>query len=133
MLNLPLTEDAMKYIWVLLFSGSVLAQGSVRERDYQSLRSLFAATQGLSHSYLRCASAKSCRAIPLGQKPCGGPSEYLVASVHNRNFSEILYLAERTKIREQLFNQTYGEISDCEFLEPPVLECRDYRCSGSDR
>jgi hypothetical protein len=32
--KLKLTEDTMKYIWMLwLFSGSVLAQGSLRERD----------------------------------------------------------------------------------------------------
>ena len=74
------------------------------------------------------ASIEDCRSMALGDKPCGGPWEYIVYSASSTD-SEVL--AERVRAYnafEEEMNRRYWSISDCMYVTPPVLVYRDGRC-----
>ena len=74
------------------------------------------------------ASIEDCRYMGLGDKPCGGPWEYIVYSVSS---TDSMALAERVTAYnafEEEMNIRYWYDSDCAYEMPPMLVYRDGRC-----
>ena len=74
------------------------------------------------------ASIEDCRYMALGDKPCGGPWEYVIYSVSSTD-SEVLAerVAAYNDFQEEM-NRRYMYFSDCMYVTPPVLVYRDGRC-----
>ena len=75
-----------------------------------------------------CSATSECRAVPFGAKPCGGPWSYLVYSTAATDSARLVNLVAEYNRREAERNETAGRMSDCMFVEPPVLQCTDGRC-----
>lgn len=87
------------------------------QRRYQELRDLAAKD-------LRCSTAADCEAIALGDKACGGPTGYLVSSVLNESYDDIVRLAGELTEVERRFNFENQLASTCSFEMPPEVICQ---------
>ena len=66
-----------------------------------------------------CSSAEECRSIALGEKPCGGPWEYVVYSNESVNEEDLEDLVTAYNNFEHDINVTYQRMSDCMYVLPP--------------
>ena len=116
-------------IFSLLLSTQAFSQTrKTLEADYKAILALFEATKSLSKAQLGCQSSRDCKAIALGNRACGGPSDYLIASLLNNNFKEILTLAKVTQNIERRFNIDNQVVSICIVERAPTLECIENLC-----
>jgi hypothetical protein len=75
-----------------------------------------------------CSNVGQCFAVPVGNKPCGGPASHLAASAVDTDVAQVEALAaEHRKIATRL-NVLTGAVSDCALVEPPPLSCAAARC-----
>lgn len=102
--------------------GSASTETQIQKR-YDELRDL-------SANDLNCASVADCEAIPLGAKACGGPADYLVASVKNAHYEEILDLAEELAEIQSKYLVDNQVIGTCDYRMPPDLECAASKCQA---
>ena len=125
-------EVYMKYFCVLLITLSFnsYAQSTEETRDRLSISLLAKATHAIARLDLSCKQASECSIIPMGSKPCGGPTSYVVTSVNHRYLSDIEELASKVSEKEKDFNERYGRISNCSILYPPEVKCLENKCSN---
>ena len=77
---------------------------------------------------LSCSADSDCASFPFGDKPCGGPWQYIVYS--KPNVDETL-LGEKAKECDALVsvrNKVCSSLSDCMLVDPPKLGCEASRC-----
>jgi hypothetical protein len=75
-----------------------------------------------------CANLVHCRALALGNRPCGGPAEYLAYSSFTNNRELIEAKAfEYTFLYEEL-QRGEQAVGACAVLPQPRLQCVDRRC-----
>lgn len=74
-----------------------------------------------------CTEVNQCRALPVGHKPCGGPSHYLVYSIRDVDEQRLKTLAEQHTAAARAAERP-GMVSTCEIVEPPQLSCEERRC-----
>ena len=74
------------------------------------------------------ASIEDCRYMALGDKPCGGPWEYVIYSVSSTDSTALAERVTAYNAFEEEMNRRYWSISDCMYVTPPVLVYRDGRC-----
>ncbi len=74
------------------------------------------------------ASIEDCRSMALGDKPCGGPWEYVIYSVSSTDSTALAERVTAYNAFEEEMNRRYMYISDCMYVTPPVLVYRDGRC-----
>ena len=74
------------------------------------------------------ASIEDCRYMGLGDKPCGGPWEYVIYSVSSTDSTALAERVTAYNAFEGEMNRRYMYISDCMYEMPPVLVYRDGRC-----
>ncbi len=74
------------------------------------------------------ASIEDCRYMALGDKPCGGPWEYIVYSASSTDSTALAERVTAYNAFEEEMNRRYWSISDCMYVTPPVLVYRDGRC-----
>ena len=76
---------------------------------------------------LSCTDSQQCAFAPVGAKPCGGPSGYVVYS--RPNVDEGLLLAKLAALEQlERENDFSWESSDCSVLPQPVPACKDGIC-----
>ncbi|MGH8446781.1 MAG: hypothetical protein ACREVL_16035, partial [Solimonas sp.] len=73
-----------------------------------------------------------CAAEPIGHRPCGGPSGYVVYSKRTGNEIRILGLAESTRDLGRQIDEGSGLMSTCEMRMPPEVALRKGRCVAAD-
>lgn len=78
-----------------------------------------------------CATAAQCAAIGLGERPCGGPSEYIVYCPLTTDTAALRRKVADVARAEREFNQKYGLASTCEFRMPPRLESSGGTCRAA--
>ena len=116
---------------ILALSASAIAdETQTRAQAYQSIQALTNATKALAQADLSCKDAVDCTVIGLGDRACGGVSEYMIASLKNANIEEIQYLANRTQEREAEYNGIYAVISICSIEMPPAFACNEGTCQA---
>ncbi|MEX2180199.1 MAG: hypothetical protein WD801_15895 [Gemmatimonadaceae bacterium] len=69
-----------------------------------------------------CGSADQCMTAPVGERPCGGPREYLVFCARTTDTAALNRKLAELRTVETAFNQKTGAMSTCEFREPPPTE-----------
>jgi hypothetical protein len=82
----------------------------------------------------RCANLVHCRVLPLGARPCGGPSEYLAFSSMTANRETLEAKAYEYSFLEEEVNRSKSAVGPCEVLPQPRAACIGGRCTlSSDR
>ena len=71
-----------------------------------------------------------CKAIPIGDKPCGGPCGYLVYSSQESNEATLQSLVEKYNELDRIRNEEEGRMSTCDFATEPELTLSDGACRG---
>jgi hypothetical protein len=69
----------------------------------------------------RADDVAQCRAIALGEKPCGGPERYLVYSTLAADEARLHALVERYNAASAQRARDQDVASDCQVIEPPEL------------
>jgi len=77
---------------------------------------------------LSCQSDADCAVVPLGSQACGGPKDYIVASVINAEFEKIQLLATELAQAESEFNASSQVVSTCMMRMPPQARCAQNLC-----
>ncbi len=83
-----------------------------------------------------CASAQQCVTAALGERPCGGPREYLVYCARTTDTTALNRKLAELRQAEMEWNRKGGAMSTCEFREPPPTTlvsgvCREQPSTGS--
>ena len=70
-----------------------------------------------------CSVDSDCRALPMGARPCGGPSGYLPYSIRGTDEGPLARLsADHRKLSEEL-NLQRQAVGTCEVAAEPVPYC----------
>lgn len=69
-----------------------------------------------------------CRLLPLGSRPCGGPSSYVAYSIAVTDSTRLADLAAVYRDLMQRRNEQSGLFSTCEVLSSPELALEGGRC-----
>ncbi|NBB75844.1 MAG: hypothetical protein GVY02_00570 [Bacteroidetes bacterium] len=75
-------------------------------------------------------SLSQCKAIPIGDKPCGGPWGYLVYSTQESNEATLQSLIEKYNELDRVRNEEEERMSTCDVATEPELTLRDGACRG---
>jgi hypothetical protein len=78
-----------------------------------------------------CTDRSQCRVMPLGAKPCGGPSSYVVYSTTTADSVRLAVAVQEYTAYQAALNEKLGLVSDCRFLPPPAVDCRTGVCASS--
>lgn len=79
------------------------------------------------------SDVESCRALPFGAKPCGGPWSYLIFSTEVTDSTAVAALVDEYNDLEDRLNREEGRVSDCRFVERPSLILEDGQCVAGER
>ncbi|MGB0981649.1 MAG: hypothetical protein ACPGUH_06065 [Winogradskyella sp.] len=75
-----------------------------------------------------CDAEFECRYIAFGEKPCGGPWEYLIYTT-SIDTEQLELLVTEFNAQEANYNETCGAVSDCAITpEPTGFTCEDNQC-----
>jgi hypothetical protein len=77
---------------------------------------------------LTCIENSDCVVLPVGQKACGGPSSYLIASSRTSDLKELEILTNEITSRERAQNLVSGGVSTCSVIALPSVVCADNKC-----
>lgn len=66
-----------------------------------------------------CSQATQCRTAPVGDRPCGGPRDYLAYCATTTDTVALFRKLDELRRAEQEINRRSGAISTCEFRMPP--------------
>jgi hypothetical protein len=80
-----------------------------------------------------CVAASQCAALPIGAKPCGGPSGHLAYSTVSGDQAAIDALAREHRALSAQLNALLGLMSDCSLVAPPPVACTQGRCRFEGR
>lgn len=69
----------------------------------------------------RADDVSQCRAIAVGEKPCGGPERYLVYSTLTADEARLQALVERYNAAAAQLARDQDLASDCQVIEEPML------------
>jgi hypothetical protein len=70
----------------------------------------------------------SCRSMPIGAKPCGGPWSYIVYSVTSTNEAELRSLVASFNHYQARLNRKKGMMSTCDYVMPPPIRLEGGHC-----
>jgi hypothetical protein len=76
---------------------------------------------------ISCNSADQCKAAPIGAKPCGGPTHYIIYSSGTYEEQLSILIDEYTEANKK-YNELSGIGSDCAVENPPTLDCVSGKC-----
>ncbi len=96
--------------------------------DYQSRRT--AAMERLTAAVgdARATDASACRALAVGSKACGGPTQYVVFSTVATDATEAERLAGEVTALDRAANAQFGLVSTCDLLMEPGVAVEGGRC-----
>lgn len=78
---------------------------------------------------LSCSINAQCQWSMVGYKACGGPSAAIAFSTKNVDTNLVTSKGTYITNAEKKFNETYGIMSDCMFVQPPAeLRCINGTC-----
>ncbi len=75
-----------------------------------------------------CTRDDECKTMAYGEKSCGGPREYLLFSTHETDMEQLKTKVSRYNLLDQQRNALSSLVSDCAFVEEPVLKCLGQIC-----
>lgn len=66
-----------------------------------------------------CSTAAQCRTAPVGDRPCGGPRDYVVFCARTTDTVALNRKLAELVAAEREWNRKTGAMSTCEFRMPP--------------
>jgi hypothetical protein len=66
-----------------------------------------------------CNSASECRTAPVGERPCGGPRDYIAYCAATTDSVALFKKLDELKAAEIAQNKSSNSMSTCEFRMPP--------------
>ena len=70
-----------------------------------------------------CSVDSDCRALPMGARPCGGPSGYLPYSIRGTDEGPLTRLSDDHRRLSAELNAQRQAVGTCEALAEPVAYC----------
>jgi hypothetical protein len=80
-----------------------------------------------------CGASGQCATMGIGERACGGPSEYVVYCPLTTDTAALRRKVADVARAERAFNQKYGIASTCEFRMPPAVENVGGTCRAPPR
>jgi hypothetical protein len=68
-----------------------------------------------------CSALDQCRSAPVGERPCGGPRDYVVYCARTTDSAALYRKLAELRQAEMEYNRKSGMMSTCEFRMPPEL------------
>jgi hypothetical protein len=93
-------------------------QGAAGDVDQPTIDRLRAEAKALVKTD-GCATSGDCAVLPLGERACGGPEEYLVYCPKSTDVAALRRKAAELAQAQKAFNEKNGVMSTCEFRMPP--------------
>ena len=75
-----------------------------------------------------CTQAAQCKAMPLGSKPCGGPTEFLVYCATSTDEKALEAKAKLASDAEKANNAASQMMGICTALSPPKVKLENGQC-----
>jgi hypothetical protein len=75
-----------------------------------------------------CNSLDQCRSAPVGERPCGGPRDYVVYCARTTDTAVLYRKLAELRQAEMEYNRKSGMMSTCEFRTPPELALSGGSC-----
>ena len=76
-----------------------------------------------------CGASNGCGSIAFGDKPCGGPREYLVFS-NAVNLALLQNMVDEYNLLDKQNNIRTNAVSDCMYVQPPTnIGCLNGVCT----
>jgi len=123
MRNYSLRITYILFIILNIFSckdSSILA--TTKDDDAKELKALLNEIEKMSDG-ITCANASDWRIVPIGSKPCGGATHFVLYSV-KIDTSLFLQKVENYTQKQKAFNIKYQMSSDCStIIAPKSVEC----------
>lgn len=85
----------------------------------------------ISHLDKQCWTSDDCGALPVGAKPCGGPSDYIVYSKLSSYADDIEKLATLSSKLESEYHQENPDKRPCTVVGAPTVTCSFNICQRS--
>lgn len=79
----------------------------------------------------RADSIEQCRVVGFGNKPCGGPAEYVVFSVKNLDEADVRARISEYNYAAQADNMRRGLMSTCDITPEPAVGFAKGHCTIS--
>ncbi len=109
------------------YAGAGDEAGSSLETDAQQLQRLETEARAIARTE-GCTGPGQCRTAPVGDRPCGGPRDYIVYCAATTDTVALLRKLEELKQAEQAFNRKHQRVSTCEFRMPPETQLVGTTC-----
>lgn len=106
------------------------AEAGGQSAEHEKLESELAQIDFLIHTDLSCTHDSDCEVLPLGARPCGGPSDYSVSSLQNPSRAQILNLLQTNLAGWRAYLNSQKVPGTCEYLMPPTAICNAGSCQG---
>lgn len=126
-------EDQMKRIIVVCF-GYLLTLSAcsftASEHSATQIQTMTQAEQKLAEitSDKSCDASYQCRVLALGEKACGGASEYLIFSSKHTSIEQAEHLASEITSFAQIYNKTNQALATCQNILAPQTLCINNTC-----
>lgn len=91
-------------------------------------------TRLMQENKVPCKISLDCEALPLGNRACGGPSEFLIISKGTKSKIQDS-LSDLTKSIDEMdrtANSEQGLMGTCEAMEKPELTCQSGSCTAQN-
>jgi len=76
-----------------------------------------------------CRETTECKVLAVGNRPCGGPEQYLAYSAVHTDEKLLAITNDRyTKLKQQQ-QQRLGLRSTCQMLPEPIAQCKLRQCT----
>lgn len=78
----------------------------------------------------QCRADADCASLPLGERPCGGPEEYLPYAPSQVHAQRLRGLAAQYKVERR--KEQAGRVSTCVMRVDPGARCSEGRCVSKE-
>ena len=76
----------------------------------------------------KCSNNSQCRTLPLGEKPCGGPEQWLPYASTQASADQLKAWSAELSAAAKRRNQSSGMAGTCQFTPDPGAACVAGRC-----
>jgi hypothetical protein len=77
-----------------------------------------------------CAGGDDCKVIGMGDRPCGGPSRFIVYALSKTDEKQLTAKITAYTTLEKELNVKYNKMGTCEALIPPTVDCLSGVCTS---
>ena len=76
----------------------------------------------------KCSDTSQCRTLPIGEKPCGGPEQWLPYASAKASADQLKAWSAELSAAAKRRNQSSGMAGACQFTPDPGAACVAGRC-----